>query len=219
MAIIRPSYASRNCLKPERADLCERGLSRRPSPTLAGAQDGAHPRSVSDNRRSIFRLGVVDLGVERVTLPNGHSLDLPIIRHPGASAVVALDEHQRVSLISQYRHAVGGDIWEIPAGCRELQESIRQCAERELLEEAGLVAGRWDHLGSIVTIPSFCDERIDPFLARELSRGQTRHEPDEVIRVEQIELSEALAMVRRGQIIDAKTITGLFQASAFLKDG
>ena len=186
---------------------------------LARARDGAHPRSVSDNRRPIFRLGVVDLGVERVTLPNGHSLELAIIRHPGASAVVALDERGRVTLINQYRHAVGGHIWEIPAGCREPQESIGQCAERELLEETGLVAGRWDHLGSIVTIPSFCDERIDLFLARELSRGKMNHEPDEVIRVEQIELGEALSMVRRGEIIDAKTIAGLFQAGAFLKDG
>jgi len=158
----------------------------------------------------------VDLGVERVTLPNGLEFELAIIRHPGACAVVALDEHGFVTLIQQYRHALGSYLWEIPAGCREPQETAERCAERELLEETGIVAKRWNHLGSIVTIPSFCDERIEMFLARELTYQETRHEPDEVIRVQRVALDEALAMIDRGDIIDAKTITGLFRASVFL---
>ncbi len=161
----------------------------------------------------------MDLGVERVTLPNGHSVELAVIRHPGACAVVALDDNGRVVLIEQYRHAVGRYIWEIPAGCREAQESIERCAERELLEETGIVAKKWNHLGSIVTIPSFCDERIDLFRARELSQSQTSHEPDEVIRVQRFDLKEAIAMIGRGEIIDAKTVAGLFRASVFLNDG
>jgi len=171
---------------------------------------------VSHSRRPVFHLGVVDLGVEQVTLPNGHSLELAIIRHPGACAVVALDDDGRVILIEQYRHALGKYLWEIPAGCREAQETAERCAERELLEEAGIVAKRWDHLGSIVTIPSFCDERIELFLARELSHEQTRHELDEIIRIQRTDLKEALAMVRRGEIIDSKTIAGLFHASIFM---
>jgi len=186
---------------------------------LAASHHAAHARIVPTDRRSIFRLGVVDLGVERVTLPNGHSVELAVIRHPGACAIVALDDNGRVVLIEQYRHAVGRYIWEIPAGCREVQESIERCAERELLEETGIVAKKWNHLGSIVTIPSFCDERIDLFLARELSHGQTSHEPDEVIRVRRFDLKEAIAMIGRGEIIDAKTVAGLFRASVFLNDG
>ncbi len=169
-------------------------------------------------RRPIFRAGVVDLGVETATLPNGLTVELAIIRHPGAAAVVALDERRRVAMLHQYRYAVGGTIWEIPAGCRAAGESGRQCGERELLEEAGVSAGRWEHLGSLVTIPSICDERIELYLARDLSHRATNHEADEVIRVEWIELEEVLRMIRTGEIVDAKTIAGVFKADAFLSD-
>ncbi len=171
---------------------------------------------MESKRRPIFRAGVVDLGVETAALPNGLTVELPIIRHPGAAAIVALDRDGRVAMLHQYRHAVGGAIWEIPAGCRGAGESGRQCAERELLEEAGVNAGRWDHLGSLVTIPSICDERIELYLARDLSHTQTSHEADEVIRVEWIELTQVIRMIRASEIIDAKTIAGIFHASAFM---
>ena len=171
---------------------------------------------MESQRRSIFRAGVVDLGLETATLPNGLTVELPIIRHPGAAAIVALDQQGRVAMLHQYRYAVGATIWEIPAGCRGPQESGRQCAERELVEEAGVGAARWDHLGSLVTIPSICDERIELYLARDLSHTATRHEADEVIRVEWIDLARVIRMIREGEIIDAKTIAGIFQANAFL---
>ena len=134
-------------------------------------------------RRPIFRSGVVDLGAETVTLPNGLTLELPIIRHPGAAAIVAMDHHSRIAMLHQYRHAAGGTIWEVPAGCRAPGENGRQCAERELREEAGVTAAQWDHLGSLLTIPSICDERIELYLARELSATATDHDADEVIRL------------------------------------
>ena len=102
-----------------------------------------------------MKLGVVDLGVEKAELPNGVTVDLAVIRHPGASAIVALDEHRRVTLLRQWRHAMGGWLWEIPAGCRRAGESAHACAERELSEEAGLGARRWDHLGGIVDDSQF----------------------------------------------------------------
>jgi ADP-ribose pyrophosphatase len=169
-------------------------------------------------RRPIFRAGVIDLGLETATLPNGLTVDLAIIRHPGAAAIVALDDRDRVAMLHQYRYAVGGTIWEIPAGCRGQGESGRRCAERELLEEAGVSAGRWDHLGDIVTIPSICDERIELYLARDLSHCETSHEADEVIRVEWIEMARVIRMIREGAIVDAKTIAGIFQARAFLTE-
>jgi 8-oxo-dGTP pyrophosphatase MutT (NUDIX family) len=174
---------------------------------------------MESKRRPIFRAGVVDLGLETVTLPNNLTVDLPIIRHPGAAAVVALDDQRRVAMLHQYRHAVGGAIWEIPAGCRAAGESGRQCAERELAEEAGVTAGRWDHLGSLVTIPSICDERIELYLARGLSHQATNHEADEIIRVEWIELARVSSMIRAGEVVDAKTIAGVFHAQAFLGEG
>lgn len=169
------------------------------------------------NQRPILKIGVVDFGLERVALPNGLNLDLPIIRHPGASAIVALDDCGAIAMLTQYRHAIGGWHREIPAGCRDGAESAFECAVRELREETGLTARRWDHLGAIVTVPSFCDERIELFLARELSQGETCPEPDEIIRVERIDLLAALAMVRRGEIVDAKTIAALHHTQELLR--
>ncbi len=170
------------------------------------------------NRRPVLKLGVVDFGVERATLPGGVQLDLAVIRHPGASAIVALypDPDSNVAMLRQYRHTMDGWMWEIPAGCRNPGEDSLECARRELGEEARVAAARWDHLGSIVTIPSFCDERIDLYLARELSAGAGTLDHDEVISVSRVPLEETFAMIRRGEIVDAKTIVALYRARDFL---
>jgi ADP-ribose pyrophosphatase len=169
------------------------------------------------NRRPVLKMGVVDVGVESAALPNGVTVDLAILRHPGASAIVALDDDGRIAMLTQYRHAIGGWLREVPAGCSNGAESPLECAQRELREEAGLSAQRWDHLGAIVTIPSFCDERIELFLARDLSPSTAQLDFDEVIIVERIDLEQALGMVAASEIIDAKTIAALHHAHAFLK--
>lgn len=167
-------------------------------------------------RREIFKRGVIDFGLEQVALPNGMVVEMPVIRHPGASAVVALDDAQQIILLNQYRFAIGGWYREIPAGCREPGESSLDCAKRELREETGFSATSWDHLGAVVTIPSFCDERIELFLARDLTEHQSRPEADEILQVERVAFSNALAMIRRGAIVDAKTIVALHHANAML---
>jgi ADP-ribose pyrophosphatase len=174
---------------------------------------------MNGDRRPVLKLGVVDLGVERATLPSGVTVDLAVIRHPGAAAIVAIDEHGAVAMVSQWRHAIGQWMWEIPAGCRNAGEDAIACARRELGEEAGLAAARWDHLGGIVTIPSFCDERIEIYLARELSAGEGELDHDEVIRRVRLPLEQALAMIARGEIVDAKTIVGLYRARDFISAG
>lgn len=174
---------------------------------------------MSSNRRQVLKLGVVDFGVESATLPGGVQVDLAVIRHPGASAIVALDSGPdlNVAMLRQYRHAVGGWMWEVPAGCRNAGEDALECARRELGEEARVAAARWDHLGSIITIPSFCDERIELYLARELSVGAGTLDHDEVIAVSRVPFEETFAMIRRGDIIDAKTIVALYRARDFLE--
>ncbi len=171
---------------------------------------------MSSNRRPVLKLGVVDFGVETATLPGGANVELAVIRHPGASAIVALDADLRVAILTQYRHAIGGWLSEIPAGCRNPGEDFLGCARRELGEEASLAAARWDRLGTIVTIPSFCDERIELYLARELSAGAGALDHDEVIRAGLVPFEETFEMIRRGDIIDAKTIAALYRARDFL---
>ena len=92
-------------------------------------------------KREMIRSGrSFDLTVENVTLPNGVNMDMDIIRHPGASAIVALNIHEEVIMLKQYRHAVGGELWEIPAGTFDGKEDPLVCAQRELIEESGYEA-------------------------------------------------------------------------------
>ena len=169
-------------------------------------------------RRQVYRGRIVDLGIERVTLPNGVEVDLEIIRHPGAAAVVAVDAEGRVALIRQFRHAAGGFVWELPAGVLDHPgESPAECAGRELVEETGLRAARLTHLTTIFTTPGFTDERIHLFLAQDLSEEAHAREDDEVItEIARPPLREALGMIRRGEIVDSKSICGLHLAGAAL---
>jgi ADP-ribose pyrophosphatase len=183
---------------------------------LAPPPRAIEARAMESSRRPVLKLGVVDLGVETASLPSGVTVDLPVIRHPGASAIVALDRDDTVAMLSQWRHALGTWLREIPAGCRNAGEDYLACARRELGEEAGLAASRWDHLGGIVTIPSFCDERIELFLARDLSAGTGELDHDEVIKVTRVPLVETFELIDRGEIIDAKTIAALYRARDFL---
>ena len=165
-------------------------------------------------RRSIHRGKVGDFGIETVTLPNGVTVDLEILKHPGASAVVPLHSDGSITLIRQYRHAAGGMIYEAPAGKLEPGEDPRLCAERELTEETGLVAGKLTRLTTIHTTPGFTDEVIHLYVATELSEGPAHPEADEVIERCRFSKDEVLAMIRDGRITDGKTICAVFLALA-----
>jgi ADP-ribose pyrophosphatase len=147
-----------------------------------------------------------------VEFAGGHVVQLELLEHPGASAVLPFVGPQRVVLLRQYRFATRGDIWEVPAGKRDPGEDPRACAERELLEETGFTAERIAPLGRILTAPGFTDEVIHLFRADGLRAGPHRREPSELIELCEFSFDEALAMVRRGEIIDAKTIVSLFRA-------
>jgi ADP-ribose pyrophosphatase len=167
--------------------------------------------------QQIYKGRIVDLRLEQVELPNGLKVELEVVHHPGAAAVVAVDAQGEVTLLRQYRHAVGGFIWEIPAGTLAAGEAPDACARRELREETGLTAAAWTALGSIVTTPGFCDERIHLFLARELSNGHPTLDHDEVLTVTRMPLQRALEMVRTGELEDAKSIAGLHRAAVALR--
>jgi ADP-ribose pyrophosphatase len=166
--------------------------------------------------KQIYKGRIVDLRLEEVTLPNDSVITLEVIHHPGAAAIVAVDEDDHVFLVRQYRHAAGGFIWEIPAGTLRAGERPEDCAARELIEEAGVAAGEIVRLGSILTTPGFCNERIHLFLARRLRPATQKLDDDEVLTVTRKPLREALGMIRSGDIVDAKSIAGLHHAAARL---
>ena len=159
--------------------------------------------------KHIFTGKVLTLNIDTVTLPNGVTIDLEIIRHPGAAAVVPLKDNGTVVLIKQFRHAAGGFIYEIPAGKLHPGEDPLHCAARELEEEIGYVAGRLERLTSILTAPGFTDEIIHIYKATGMTAGRQQLDRDEVLEVLEISLEEAIKMIKAGTIRDAKTIVGL----------
>ena len=168
----------------------------------------------------IYRGRVVNLRLEQVTLPNGAQVTLELLHHKGASAVAAVDDRGRVVLIRQYRHAAGGYVWELPAGVLATEaEPPAECARRELQEEVGLSARTLVSLGTMLTTPGFCDERIHLFLARGLDHvGHHRDHDEVIVETREVPIDEALAMVRRGEIVDGKTIVGLYRAADALRE-
>lgn len=173
------------------------------------------PRKAPD-AKPVKRGFLVEATTERVELPDGTLLDLDIVRHPGAAAVVPFVSDSDVLLIRQYRHAAGGTILEVPAGKLDPGEPPETCAARELAEEAGQRPGRLVRTGAIWTTPGFCDERIHLFAAFELAPVPRNPDDDELIEVLRVPLGEALRLVWSGELSDAKSALALLYAARHL---
>jgi ADP-ribose pyrophosphatase len=150
--------------------------------------------------------------VEEAELPGGRRVELDVVRHPGAAAIVPFETDDVVLLIQQYRHAAGGTIWEVPAGKLD-GDTPEVCARKELEEEAGRRAGRIERLGSILTTPGFTDEVIHLFAAFDLEPIPQRLESDEVIDVVPTPITEALELIWSGELTDAKSVVALIHAA------
>jgi len=161
--------------------------------------------------RRVARGAQFELITEPVDLPNGRRVDLDLLRHPGASAVVPFLDDGRVLMIRQYRYATGGELMEIPAGKLDPGEAPETCATRELEEETGYRAGRLEKLGAIWTSPGFTDEIIHLFAAYDLVPTEQRLEPDEIIQLVPMSLEEAVDGLSAA-VVDGKTATALLIA-------
>lgn len=178
--------------------------------------DGA---AVVKNITPIHDSGFMQFRREDLLLPNGAHCRLDIIRHPGAACVVPLRKDGQVVLIRQYRHAAGGFILEAPAGKLDHGESPESCAAREIIEEAGVKAGKLHSLGPIFTTPGFTDEVIHLFAATELETVPAAPEHDEIIDIILMPLDEALALAESGEIRDGKTLCALWRLQQELARG
>ncbi|MDH3975781.1 MAG: NUDIX hydrolase [Deltaproteobacteria bacterium] len=165
----------------------------------------------------LYRGRVIDLNLEKVPLPDGREVDLEIIRHPGGACALPLHDNGDVTLVRQFRHAVGGLVWEVPAGRIDDGEDPQLAAERELKEETGIAAGRLEKLGEFIPTPGFCSEIVHLYLARDLKDCEQALEDDEYLEVVRLPFDEAMKMVESGEITDGKTSVSLFLAAGRIK--
>jgi 8-oxo-dGTP pyrophosphatase MutT (NUDIX family) len=167
-----------------------------------------------ENQTVRFRGRVITVTTDDVVLPNGHRTKLEVVHHPGGAAAVALDSRGHVCLLRQYRYVAEDWLWELPAGKLEPTEPPLETAKRELIEEAGVRAGHWESLGTLLSSPGVFAEVVHLFCATRLEPSTAAHEHSEVIEVHWIPFVEAYEWAMNGTIRDAKTIVGLARAFA-----
>ncbi len=163
-------------------------------------------------QQSVFSGRIFETRVDRVLMPDGSEVTREIVSHPGAVAIVPINEQSEVLLVRQYRYPAGHSLLEVPAGTLEAGESPDDAAQRELQEEVGFASRNLRPLGGFYASPGFCTEFIYIYLARDLVPSALPGDEDEDINVETIPLSRIDQLIRVGEIQDGKTIAGLLMA-------
>ncbi|TRZ37670.1 NUDIX hydrolase [Niallia circulans] len=158
--------------------------------------------------KEIFKGRIISLQVDEVLLPNGNTSTREIIKHPGAVAVIAITEDNKLVVVEQYRKAFEKAIIEIPAGKLEKNEDPAVCAGRELEEETGYGCQDLEHITSFYTSPGFADELVHVYLAKGLYKKEDAAglDEDEFVNLMEISLEEALQLMKEQKILDAKTM-------------
>lgn len=169
------------------------------------------------SKKNIYKGGIIELDVLKVALPNGKEATRDIVTHPGASAVVPLNENGEVYMVRQFRKPIESVSLEIPAGKLDYGEDPELCASRELEEETGLVAENIKHIISIHSTPGFSNEVLHMFVATGLKEGTANPDEDEFISSEKIKVDVLIDMVLKHEITDAKSIIGILLADKIIK--
>jgi len=153
-----------------------------------------------------FKGRILTLVEETLSWPNGTQSVHAIVRHPGAVVVLPQAADGSLLILRQYRHAIGREILEFPAGTLNIGEDPLACTKRELIEETDFAASQWTPLGVSLPAPGFCDEVQHFFLAQGLTPQVGQPDDDEVISVEQISVAEFERLLSSGELIDGKSM-------------
>ena len=151
----------------------------------------------------------IRVALDTSTAPDGSTIRRDMILHPGAVVILPVLDAEHVVLLRNHRFVVNETLWEVPAGTREPDEPLEECAKRELLEETGYRAAKWRSLGFLYASPGVLDEKLHLFVAEELTAGEAKPEADEDLQAVTVRFDEAIRMCLAGEIKDAKTITAL----------
>ena len=152
-----------------------------------------------------YRGRIINLRVDTALLPNGSSATREVVEHPGGVCVAALTEDGCLHFVRQFRYPYQKVLLELPAGKLDPGEDPLEAGKRELREETGAEAARYESLGELYPSPGYCGEIIHLYAATGLTFGQMSPDEDEFLEVEKIPLEEAARMVLDNEIADAKT--------------
>ena len=175
---------------------------------------------------TLARGRIVTVRTDQVELPDGELMTREVVEHPGAVAILALDEEDRVLMIRQYRHPVGAMLWEIPAGLRDVVgEPLLETARRELVEEAGYRAATWHVLADYASSPGITTERLRVYLARDLTvvpaaeREYVPEDEEAYLTTAWIPLGDAVRAILAGDLHNGPAVVGILSAYAASRDG
>lgn len=160
-------------------------------------------------RRVIYQGRKIDLALQEVQLADGSKAEREVVVHRGAVALVPMVDANHVCLVKNDRYAVETTLLEVPAGTIDVGESPDQTAPRELSEETGYRAGKITRIAEWFVSPGVMTERMYLYLCEDLTPGPTQHQPDERLEPVIVAWSEALAMIRDGRIVDAKSMLAI----------
>lgn len=174
-----------------------------------------HPE-VTLSTKLIYKGKILNLRVDTVQLPNGNQSKREVVEYEGAVGIVALPSEHEILMVRQFRYPVKKEFLEIPAGKLERGEAPLDCAQRELREETGAVAQNWEKICSFYSTPGFSNEKMHLFLATNISFQEQNLDEDEFVEVEKMDFYDALQLIRKGVICDAKTIVSVLTVKDIL---
>jgi ADP-ribose pyrophosphatase len=164
-------------------------------------------------RSTVHKGRIIEVDIDVVRLPTGHMVDMEVVRHPGSVVLIPIPEPGKIILIRQYRYTIDRWIWELPAGSLKPKEDPDQAAARECEEEIGLVPHKITRLGGYFPTPGFCDELMNYYRCEDLrppaADSTAKKDEDEEIEPRTFTMDEARELIRRGEIVDLKTLAGL----------
>lgn len=177
-------------------------------------EDMLYEKTIST--KIVFQGKILTIFFDEVELPDGKITTREKVGHPGAVAIVPVNENNDIILVKQYRYPVEKILVEIPAGKLDDKEPPIECARRELHEEAGIINGEMTLLTTIFTTPGFSNEKMDIFLARGFKEIGNNPEHDEFLHVIKVNIDECIKMIHEGIIMDAKSIIGILLARNYI---
>lgn len=161
---------------------------------------------------------IINLRIETVELPDKKYSKREIVEHPGGVAIVGITDDNEILLVSQYRKAIDRVLFELPAGKLEVNEEPKETGLRELKEETGYSTEKLEYLLEFYTSPGFSTEKVYIFLAENMEKGEQELESGEFIDVGTYKIDDLMEMIKKGDIIDSKTIIGIYTIKDRLSD-